>query len=182
MSESVEAAGRSLVSPGSGFSGIDDAVVGALNYPVVLPGRQRRQMRKVDLGDLHSRINGSVITFGACLVDDRGRVAGRHVLRSLNWSIDTRLASSIGANYAVLKPVPDGRLTVDGQFRIRLTASLLHYCDLSNGDLAFLVGVPEYNMLIVHPPVNVEEMVRGFHEEQLRRSIDVQVGGSRHER
>ncbi|QFZ20589.1 hypothetical protein [Saccharothrix syringae] len=135
-------------------------------------------MRKVDLGDLYSRINSAAISFGACLVDDRGRIAGRHVLRSLDWSADTGLGSSVGANYVVLKPVPDGRLAIDSQFRIRLPASLLHYCDLSNGSLAFLVGIPEHNMLIVHPPVNVEEMVREFHEGQLKRTLGIQAGGS----
>jgi hypothetical protein len=171
---------RSLISPGSGFSGVDDAVVSALNYPALPPGRQRRQMRKVDLGDLNARINGSVISFGVCFVDDRGRIAGRHVFRSLNWSADACLTSMVGTNYAVLKPVPDGRLTIDSQFRIRLPASLLHYCDLSNGGLAFLVGVPEHNMLIVHPPVNVEDMVRDFHEGQFKRAVGIGTDGSDH--
>lgn len=166
-----------LIAPGTGFSGVDDAVVSALNYPRVLPGRQRQQIRRVDLGDLHSRINGSEVSFGACIVDDRGRIAGRHVFRLLNWSTDTRLTSSVGANYAVLKPAPDGRLTIDGQHRIRLPASLLHYCDLPYGDLALLVGVPDHNMLVVHPSVNVEEMVRAFHEKQFMRTLDSRAGG-----
>lgn len=145
-----------------GFSGVDDAVVEALNYPSVVPGRWR-QIRRVDLGDLASHVDAAELGFAISLVDDRGRVSSRHVFRLLNWGPKVRLAASFGRNYAVLKAVPDGGLSIDEKLRLGLSTGVLHYCNLTNGERALLVAVPEHNMLIVHPHLNLAEMIRDFH-------------------
>lgn len=176
MGEGRDSGAGPLVAPGMRFSGVDDAVVEALNYPAMLQGRQDRQMRRVDLGGLHSRMNGAKLGFAVSLVDDRGRISSRHVFRLLNWLPGTKLGNSVGRNYVVLKAVPDGALVVDAKLRLGLPAGLLHYCDLKNGEHAFLVAVPDHNMLVVHPPFNLAEMIRGFHAEQLHRATGRKEG------
>lgn len=89
------------------------------------------------------------------------------MFHQLNWRPHIRLTASFGRNYAVLKAVPDGSLSIDDKLRLRLPAGILHYCDLASGERAFLVAVPEYNMLVVHSRLNLEEMVRSFHRLKL---------------
>jgi hypothetical protein len=148
------------------FSGVDDAVVDALNYPTVLPGRSRRQLRSVDVRDLASRIGHAELGFAVGALDHRGRLASREMFRLLNWLPGTRLSGSTGRNYAVLKIVPDGQLMIDGRSRLRLPIGLLRYCGIMGGSSVMVVAVPDHNILIVHPPLNVINMIRGFHVEQ----------------
>ncbi|WP_447002467.1 hypothetical protein ACRAKI_22395 [Saccharothrix isguenensis] len=160
---------------------MDDAVIDALNYPAVLPGRSRRQLRSVDVRDLVSRIDHADLGFAVGILDHRGRLASRGMFRLLNWLPGTRLSGSAGRNYVVLKIVPDGQLVIDHRLRLRLPAALLRYCGMATGSSVMVVAVPDHNMLIIHPPLNVISMIRGFHAEQFFGMMRNREGVDDHE-
>ena len=148
-------------------SGPDDIVIRALSLPAVLPGRSRARSRRLDVGDLYARVNDSTLHFALSSADHRGRLASQQTFNHLGWQTGQDLEATLGRNYLLLRPDPDGELTVGMRGRLLLPVNLLHYCGIGTHRQILLIAAAEHDMLIVHPQQNLTEMAREFHENQI---------------
>ena len=62
--------------------------------------------------------------YGLAVVDDRGRVADRVIVRALGWTDTTRLDLRVNAGRLLVTAVPDGSYGLAGRDRLALPVRL----------------------------------------------------------
>jgi hypothetical protein len=107
------------------------------------------------------RTNSAV--YGLAAVDCRGRVADRAVVHALGWTPGTRLDIRENRGLLVIRTDPHGVSRVTTQGHLRLPATVRHCCDLVPGDRVLLAADPERDLLIVHPPAALDDLLTPYH-------------------
>jgi hypothetical protein len=92
-------------------------------------------------------------------IDGSGRVCERLVLRALGWQPGQRLAMDALHGLIVVAAVPDGPCVVDGRGAVGLPAPLRRLCGIKPGPPVVLAAVVAAQVLIVHPPTMLTELV-----------------------
>ncbi|GAB3572611.1 hypothetical protein GCM10027445_30420 [Amycolatopsis endophytica] len=100
-------------------------------------------------------------------VDCRGRVADRTVLTALSWTPGTRLDIREARGLLLIRRDDHGVFSVTRQGNLRLPATLRHRCRLGPGDRVLLAADPEQDLLIVHPPAALDDLLTQRHNEAL---------------
>lgn len=101
----------------------------------------------------------STVLYGMAAVDDRGRVADRHILSALNWDTGIRLSMREHDGLLVVAADPHGVFTLTKQGYLRLPAAARRAADLSAGDRVFLIADVDRQTVTVFPPIALDELV-----------------------
>lgn len=109
----------------------------------------------------------SSVVYGMAAVDCRGRVADRAALTALAWTPGTRLDIREARGLLLIRRDDDGVFSVTRQGHLRLPATLRHRCRLGPGDRLLLAADPEWDLLIVHPPAALDDLLAQRHTEVL---------------
>ncbi|WP_431908928.1 AbrB/MazE/SpoVT family DNA-binding domain-containing protein [Amycolatopsis thermoflava] len=100
-------------------------------------------------------------------VDCRGRVADRAALTALSWTPGTRLDIREARGLLLIRRDDHGVFNVTKQGHLRLPATVRHRCGLVPGDRVLLVTDPERDLLILHPPAALDDLLAQRHTEAL---------------
>jgi hypothetical protein len=109
----------------------------------------------------------SSTVYGLAAVDCRGRVADHTVITALGWVPGTRLDIRDCGGLLVLRPDAHGVFSVTKQRHLRLPATVRHRCSLIPGDRVLLAADPQRDLLIVHPPAALDDLLTPHHAELL---------------
>ncbi|MGW4589769.1 AbrB/MazE/SpoVT family DNA-binding domain-containing protein [Amycolatopsis thermoflava] len=109
----------------------------------------------------------SSVVYGMAAVDCRGRVADRTVLTALSWTPGTRLDIREAHGLLLIHHDDHGMFGVTKQGHVRLPATVRHRCALVPGDRVLLTALPELDLLIVHPPAALDDLLAPRHTEVL---------------
>ncbi|WP_233157017.1 AbrB/MazE/SpoVT family DNA-binding domain-containing protein [Amycolatopsis sp. KNN50.9b] len=109
----------------------------------------------------------SSVAYGMAAVDCRGRVADRAVLTALSWTPGSRLDMREAHGLLLIRRDGHGMFKVTKEGHLRLPATVRHRCRLVAGDRVLLVTDPERDLLIVHPPAALDDLLAHRHTEVL---------------
>lgn len=151
-------------------------MIGTVIKPVVIPATAVRRggytagspsgtsaaHRTLPLPTLSTRRMSSVV-YGLAAVDCRGRVADHAVVTALGWVPGTRLNIRESRGLLVIRTDVHGVFSVTKQGHLRLPATVRHCCGLVPGDRVFLAADPQRDLLIVHPPAALDDLLAQRH-------------------
>ena len=109
----------------------------------------------------------SSTVYGLAAVDCRGRVADHAIIAALGWRPGTRLDIRESHGLLVIRPDAHGVSSVTNQGHLRLPAAVRHCCGLIPGDRVLLAADPRCDVLIVHPPAVLDDLLAERHAELL---------------
>jgi len=101
--------------------------------------------------------------YGLAAVDCRGRVADRAVVHALGWTPGTRLDIRETRGLLVIRTDPHSVFSVTTQGHLRLPATVRHCCGLLPGERELLAADPERDLLIVHLPAALDDLLTHHH-------------------
>ncbi len=105
--------------------------------------------------------------YGLAAVDCRGRVADRAVMHALGWTPGTRLDIRETRGLLVIRTDTHGVFSVTTRGHLRLPAPVRHCCGLQPGDRVLLAADPQRDLLIVHPPAALDDLLTQPHAGRL---------------
>jgi hypothetical protein len=129
--------------------------------PIVTAGSMRPR-GPLPLARLTQRPAGT-LRFGLATIDTNGRVADAALTRALEWTATTRLHIQAYTGLIVVAADEHGIFRLSSLGHVKLPAAARHWCRLGAGDRVLLAADPVNSILIVHPPVILEELVTGLH-------------------
>jgi hypothetical protein len=100
-------------------------------------------------------------TYAVAAVDDRGRIAARPLLYSLDCPPGTTVVIREQAGLLVVTADPAGVSEVSPQGHLRLAAPVRHRYSLAAGSRVLLVADTNARRLVIHPPASLDAMVAG---------------------
>jgi bifunctional DNA-binding transcriptional regulator/antitoxin component of YhaV-PrlF toxin-antitoxin module len=100
-----------------------------------------------------------VAVYGLAAVDCRGRVADRAVVQALGWTPGTRLDIRQTRGLLIIHADTHGVFSVTTPGHLRLPATVRHCCGLVPGDRMLLAADPDRDLLIVHPPAALDDLL-----------------------
>ncbi|WBB52363.1 AbrB/MazE/SpoVT family DNA-binding domain-containing protein [Verrucosispora sp. WMMD573] len=77
----------------------------------------------------------------------------------MGWEPGVRLDIRQGGNVIVVRRDRQGAFTVTGQGHLLLPAAVRHWCGLAAGQHVLLTADRAANLLVVYPPIALDEMV-----------------------
>ncbi|MDX8141489.1 AbrB/MazE/SpoVT family DNA-binding domain-containing protein [Lentzea sp. BCCO 10_0061] len=92
-------------------------------------------------------------------VDQRGRVADRHVTAALEWNAGTRLSIREHDGLLVVAADPHGLFQPTKQGYLRLPADARRRAGISSGDRVLLAAHLDRRTVTVFPPVALDNLV-----------------------
>ncbi|WP_435233291.1 AbrB/MazE/SpoVT family DNA-binding domain-containing protein [Micromonospora aurantiaca (nom. illeg.)] len=92
-------------------------------------------------------------------VDSSGRLRDRSIIGAMGWEPGARLDIRQGGGVIAVRRDPQGVFTVTGQGHLLLPSAVRHWCGLSAGDRVLLTADPAANLLVVYPPMALDEMI-----------------------
>lgn len=103
--------------------------------------------------------------FATARIDASGRVQNRDAVDLLGWSRgDTLLVTVLGTS-AVFQRRPDGALAMTAKPYVVIPAPVRARCFLRAGARVLVAADPAQDVLVVHSPASVEQMLRHFHTQ-----------------
>ena len=142
-------------------------MTGPIIAPVALPSTSARptgpvhQRRVLPLAVVPTRRSHTFV-YGMAAIDIRGRIADRHILRTLGWAPGTRLTIRETNGSLEIHTNRQGAFRITAQGHLRVPATLRHRCDLQPGDRALLVADPDHHRLVVCPPIALDTLLSGL--------------------
>ncbi|MGK3206914.1 AbrB/MazE/SpoVT family DNA-binding domain-containing protein [Amycolatopsis sp. MEPSY49] len=109
----------------------------------------------------------SSVVYGLAAVDCRGRVADHAIIAALGWQPGGRLHIHESHGLLVIRPDVHGLFSMTNQGYLRLPAAARHCCGLIPGDRVLLAADPGRDVLIVHPPAVLDDLLAARHAELL---------------
>lgn len=109
----------------------------------------------------------SSTVYGLAAVDCRGRIADRAVITALGWLPGARLDIRESHGLLLVRPDERGVFSVTKQGHVRLAATVRHCCGLIPGDRVLLAADLRRDVLIVHPPSVLDDLLAVRHAELL---------------
>jgi hypothetical protein len=97
--------------------------------------------------------------YGLAVVDDRGRIADRPVVRALGWTDATRLDLRAGAGRILVRAAIDGRHSLAARDRLPLPAYLRRSSGIEPGDSVLLAAEPADGVLAIHPLASLDALL-----------------------
>jgi hypothetical protein len=101
----------------------------------------------------------SAVLYGMAAIDDRGRVADRHIIAALNWTAGTRLSIREHDGLLVVIADPHGVFTLTKQGHLRLPAHARRTAGVSSGDRVFLTADVAKQTVTVFPPIALDRLI-----------------------
>jgi hypothetical protein len=131
-------------------------------YAAGSPSGASAARRALPLPALSMRRRSSAV-YGLAAVDCRGRVADHAVVSALGWVPGTRLNIGESGGLLVIRADAHGVFSVTKQGHLRLPATVRHCCGLVPGDRVLLAADPQRELLIVHPPAALDDLLAQRH-------------------
>jgi hypothetical protein len=97
--------------------------------------------------------------YGFCTLDARGRIADRSIMVALGWEPDERLDIRVSRGLIAVFADRRGIFRVTTQRFVHLPVAARRWCDLAAGGRVLLAAYPEGGLLLVHPPMVLDEVV-----------------------
>ena len=107
----------------------------------------------------------SSIVYGLAAIDCRGRAADHTVMTALGWVPGTRLDIRESGGLLLIRSDVHGVFSVTKQGHLRLPAPVRHRCGLIPGDRVLLAANPQRDLLIVHPPAALDDLLAQRHTQ-----------------
>jgi hypothetical protein len=101
--------------------------------------------------------------YGLAAVDRRGRIADHAIMHALGWQPGTRLDIRETRGLLLIHADPHGMFSVTTQGHLRLPAPIRHHCCLIPGDRVLLAANPSRDLLVIHPPAALDDMLAQRH-------------------
>lgn len=92
-------------------------------------------------------------------MDCHGRVADAAIFQGLGWTAGDRLSIDEAAGALIVRPSASGGHRMTGQGHLQLPARLRHAFHLMAGDRLLLAADPIRNVLLVHPPAVLDDLL-----------------------
>ncbi|WP_329791926.1 AbrB/MazE/SpoVT family DNA-binding domain-containing protein [Lentzea sp. DG1S-22] len=92
-------------------------------------------------------------------VDDRGRVADRHIIAALGWDGSTRLSIREHDGLLVVTADPHGVVKLSAQVYLRLPAQARRAAGIVVGDRVLLTAHLDHHTLTAFPPRALDELL-----------------------
>jgi hypothetical protein len=105
--------------------------------------------------------------YGLATIDCNGRVAETAVINALGWVPGTRLDIRESGGLVLVTGSRQGVFSMTGQGYLRVPATVRHWCGLRPGDRVLLAAEPGQGLLVVHPPMALDDMITQFHASML---------------
>lgn len=99
------------------------------------------------------------VLYRMAAVDQRGRVADRHVTAALEWNAGTRLSIREHDGLLVVAAEPHGLFQPTKQGYLRLPADARRRAGVSSGDRVLLAAHLDRRTVTVFPPVALDNLV-----------------------
>ncbi|WP_426513346.1 AbrB/MazE/SpoVT family DNA-binding domain-containing protein [Dactylosporangium sp. McL0621] len=90
-------------------------------------------------------------------------MADAALTRALEWTDTTRLHIQAYTGLIVVAADEHGIFRLSRLGHVKLPAAARHWCRLGAGGRVLLTADPVNSLLIVHPPVVLQELVTGLH-------------------
>jgi hypothetical protein len=126
------------------------------------PAFQRTLRRPLPLAKLVGSRTSTVV-YGLCVLDSRGRLAERRIMRALSWGPGRRLNVRQGGQLLIVTADDAGVFCVAASSLLFLPAAVRHWLRLQAGDSVLLAAYPHEGVLVVHPPAVLDQMVTDLH-------------------
>jgi hypothetical protein len=97
--------------------------------------------------------------YGFAAIDDRGRIAARNVMSSLDWYPGISLDVQVGGGLVLITPASGGRCRISRQGHLRMPVAVRVWCGLVPGSRVLLAAEPAEGRLVVCPPAALDSMV-----------------------
>ncbi|XVV15149.1 hypothetical protein ACQP2X_12635 [Actinoplanes sp. CA-131856] len=97
--------------------------------------------------------------YGLSTLDAGGRIADKALIAALGWEADQRLEIRVSRGLVAVYPDDRGIFQVRSQRFVYLPLAARRWCDLGAGSRVLLAGYPDGGLLLVHPPVVLDEVV-----------------------
>ncbi|BCB78381.1 hypothetical protein GCM10022251_30350 [Phytohabitans flavus] len=101
-------------------------------------------------------------------IDRDGRIADVAVIGAMGWRRGTRLDVRLGEGLILVTADERAVFRVTDPGRVRLPASVRHWCGLIGGSRVLLVAYPEVGLLVVQPLSSLAQMITQFHAVAVR--------------
>ncbi|WP_306212406.1 hypothetical protein [Actinoplanes sp. RD1] len=109
----------------------------------------------------------STAVYGLSVLDSRGRVADRRLLRALSWQPGQRLSIRQGEHLIVMTGDDAGVFRVSASSLVFLPAVARRWLHLKTGDGVLLAAYPDDGVLVVHPPAVLDQLLAELHRKAL---------------
>jgi hypothetical protein len=97
--------------------------------------------------------------YGFAAIDDRGRIAARHVIRSLDWYPGIPLDVQVAGGPVLITPASGDRCRISRQGHLRMPIAVRVWCGLVPGSRVLLAAEPVEGRLVVCPPAALHSML-----------------------
>ncbi|SFR27352.1 hypothetical protein SAMN04488564_11110 [Lentzea waywayandensis] len=99
------------------------------------------------------------VLYSVATLDDRGRVADRHMTAALNWTATTRLNIREHDGLLAVTADPHGVFKLTKQGHVRLPADARRAAHLKSADRVLLVAHLDRQTVTVFPPIALDQLV-----------------------
>jgi hypothetical protein len=96
-------------------------------------------------------------------VDHRGRIADHAIVHALAWKPGTRLDIRETQGLLLIRADSQGKFNVTNQGHLRLPAHVRHHFRLVPGDRVLLAAIPDHELLVIHQPAALDDMLSQRH-------------------
>lgn len=102
--------------------------------------------------------------YGLAVMDCHGRVADRHVLRTLSWTPGAQLTLDVVGDSVLSVEDLHGTVRIGADGYLRLPIRLQRRCLLVAGDRVLLAADPARRQLLLHPPAALDRLLTPDHD------------------
>ena len=141
-----------------------DSAVTPLFVPTAIAANDRivtTHRRRLPLASVPSLRPSDAAIYGMTVMDDRGRIVVRTVLKALGWLPGTPTRIDVDRDVAIITEGTDSPCSLTAQGHLRLPATVRHRLGLRTGDRVLLVGKAADASLIVYPPTALDTLLAG---------------------
>lgn len=104
----------------------------------------------------------SDICYGFARLDRDGRMHTRAVTPALGWQPGATFSATSSGLSIVFAESPDGRLTLDKEWHLRIPLALRESRRLASGVGVLLAADPSKRQLVVHPPAALDAIIANW--------------------
>jgi hypothetical protein len=101
---------------------------------------------------------------GLAVMDFHGRVADRHLLRTLNRAPGAQLTLAVVGDSVLAVENPHGTVRIDADGYLRLPIRLQRRCLPAAGDRVLLAADSPRRQLLLHPPAALDRLLTPDHD------------------
>ncbi|GLY99867.1 hypothetical protein Acsp02_71200 [Actinoplanes sp. NBRC 103695] len=105
--------------------------------------------------------------YGLSTMDSGGRITDRTIVNALGWQAASRFSLHLHGKLVCLESDDTGIFKVRQNLALHLPVAAQRWCELTAGCRVLLAAYPQGGLLVVHPPVVLDEAIGRIHAQAL---------------